>query len=234
MSIIADAFSCRWGSVVAYIVLGLTGGFCTYVLTIIAVPIAAILRVRNSVRTDDAIDRFFGFRPMDIIRDSRNIRHAADQPRIMQRQYHWIFTGKAFTQLFILGAVFFTLAGAFSNAVCRVPYNPVVSSPPQAQNEYNTDVNTEVPPESANVDTPYPAVPEAVVSRPAINVRAGPTTDSRVVHTLSFGDSVSVLGKNTSSTWVKIQTTEEIGWVRSDLLEFRNVGLAEIPYVTDD
>jgi len=57
-----------------------------------------------------------------------------------------------------------------------------------------------------------------VVQRPAANIRASATTDSRVLTTVSQGDKLEVLGRQ--GAWYNIKTEDgQTGWVYSSLVK---------------
>lgn len=233
MEILSDALSCRWGAFVNYLAAALAGGVALYVVTFFAVPIGAILRVRNAIQTDTAIDRFFDIKTDGIFRDSRNIIHVSEQPSIMGQQYRWILSKKGFIQLFSVGAVFFVLAGAVSGTVCAVPYQkPAERSMRQAISNDGAQQPTSIitPVAEASVSDVQLS---AVVIPKRINMRSLPSTDSPIETTLQQGDEVMVIGRNSLSTWVFVTFSTKTGWVRSDLLSFTSGDLHNLQIVVE-
>ena len=237
MEILSDALSCRWGIFVNYIAAAIAGGLGMYVVTFLAVPIAAVLRLRRRIQVDDAIDRIFDTKPMGIIRDSRIIGRAAEEPSIMGRQYRWIVSKTGFVQLTAVGAVFFVLAGLVGGAICTVPYTP-----PAAVNGSSQRLETELLPnttDATNSSSEMTSPPEsseisATVKNPAINVRAAATTQERVVTTLQRGDTVVLIGRLTDDTWVRVVVGPVEGWIRTDMLSVSAEQLSMLPVLTSN
>lgn len=237
MSIIVDALACLWGALVAYLAAALVGGMALYVVTFLAVPVAAVLRLRRRIQVDDAIDRIFDTKPMGIIRDSRIVGRAAEEPSIMGRQYRWILSKTGFVQLTAVGAVFFVLAGLVGGAICTVPYTP-----PTAANGSSQRQETEILPNStdaANPSSEMTSSPEskqisATVKNPAINVRAAATTQSRVLTTLQRGDNVVLIGRLVDDTWVRVVVGQGEGWIRTDMLSVAVDQLVMLPVLTSN
>lgn len=78
---------------------------------------------------------------------------------------------------------------------------------------------------------------EAQVTAPAIvntgnlNVRSGPGVEYGVLDVLSFGEIVTMLGRNADASWVYIRTADLIeGWVNSQYLN-HSINLANLPVV---
>ncbi len=233
MELLSDALSCRWGIFVNYLAAACAGGVALYVVTFLAVPIGAILRVRNAIQTDDAIDRFFDIRPNGLYRDSRNLRHVTKEPSIMGQQYRWILSKKGFVQLFAVGAVFFVLAGAVSGTVCAVPYQK------PAERSIRQAISIDGAQQPTSIITPIAEASlsdvqlSAVVIPKRINMRSLPTTDSPIETTLQQGDEVMVIGRNSLSTWVYVTVGTKTGWIRSDLLAFTSGDLHNLHIVVD-
>jgi N-acetylmuramoyl-L-alanine amidase len=68
--------------------------------------------------------------------------------------------------------------------------------------------------------TAVQTTPTAVVTTGALNVRSGPGIGYDVVAVINEGQTVSLLGRNNSSTWVKIRSTTNVeGWVNASLIQ---------------
>ncbi len=94
-----------------------------------------------------------------------------------------------------------------------------------------TPTPTPLPP--TPVPTPTPAA-DAVVQVQRLNVREGPSTNYKILDTISAGDALTVTGKNEDGTWLQIQTDEiEKGWVFGELvttyIDLDGVAVAEAP-----
>jgi len=222
MEILSDALSCRWGIFVNYLAAALAGGLGMYVVTFLAVPIGAILRVRNAFKTDDAIDRFFGIKPDAIYRDGRRIISITNEPSIIGEQYKWILSVKGFTQLFTVGAVFFVIVGSIGGAICTTPYAPPKPSM-GITGSTNTDLNASA--DSSSNQGEVPGLDQvaqktllATVSVKKINVRKKDNTDALVISTLFAGDVVVLDARNVTTTWAHTTMQGYEGWIRLDLL----------------
>lgn len=232
MEILSDALSCRWGAFVNYLAAALAGGVALYVVTFLAVPIGAILRVRNAIQTDTAIDRFFDIKTDGIFRDSRNIIHVSEQPSIMGQQYRWILSKKGFIQLFSVGAVFFVLAGMVSGTVCDIPYTKTAPDTTSSASVVgNSDVNqTSSSQAMPDVDVNTNQQPvRAVVIPKKINVREHANTDAAVVSTVERGFTVTIDGTNASKSWFHVSIDGIQGWIRADLLSIQNGDVSSLP-----
>ena len=233
MEILSDALSCRWGIFVNYLAAALAGGLGMYVVTFLAVPIGAILRVRNAFKTDDAIDRFFDIKTDGLFRDSRNIMHVSDQPSIMSQQYRWILSKKGFIQLFTVGAVFFVIVGSVGGAICTTPYAPPKPSMGMTEST-NTDLNASA--DSSSGQGALPGLDQgdqktllATVSVKKINVRKNDNTDALVVSKLIAGDVIVLDARNASTTWAHTTMQGYEGWIRLDLLTISEGSPDELP-----
>lgn len=73
----------------------------------------------------------------------------------------------------------------------------------------------------------------AVVATGALNVRSGPGLQYSVVAVVVGGERVTLLGRNSNSSWVLIRETSNVeGWVNASLLA-SNVPISSLPVVTD-
>lgn len=71
--------------------------------------------------------------------------------------------------------------------------------------------------------------PAAVVSTGALNVRSGPGVTYNVLKVVSFGESMALLGRESSNRWVKIQLGSGLqGWVNASLIT-PNITISSLP-----
>src|SRR5689334_3587313 len=62
-------------------------------------------------------------------------------------------------------------------------------------------------------------VATATVNTGNLNVRSGPTASYSILATLGYGNVVTVLGRNASSTWAQVLTATGVnGWVNASYL----------------
>jgi spore germination protein YaaH len=94
-----------------------------------------------------------------------------------------------------------------------------------------TPTPTPLPPTPTPIPTP---AADAIVQAQRLNVREGPSTNYKILDTISAGDELTITGKNEDGTWLQIQTDEiEKGWVFGELvttyLDLDGVAVAEAP-----
>lgn len=76
-----------------------------------------------------------------------------------------------------------------------------------------------------------PGSPTATVNTAYLNVRSGPNVAYAVVTTLSYGQTVALLGRNTGGSWVQIQLANGTkGWVNASLVQ-TSVAVSSLPVV---
>jgi uncharacterized protein YgiM (DUF1202 family) len=84
----------------------------------------------------------------------------------------------------------------------------------------------------AVVDGSTPAPPltgTAVVATGALNVRSGPGVSYSVVTVISYGQTVTLIGRNSNATWAQIRLANgTVGWVNASLLQL-SVALSSLP-----
>ena len=72
----------------------------------------------------------------------------------------------------------------------------------------------------------------AAVATGSLNVRSGPGIEYAITDTINYGVNVQLLGRNNSSTWVKIRLANgHEGWVNAALITL-NVSIGSLPVVT--
>lgn len=78
-------------------------------------------------------------------------------------------------------------------------------------------------------DAPPPPAPTAIVSSGELNVRSGPGTGYGVLAVLRNSDTVTLLARNSATTWVKIRTAAGVeGWVNVAYL-YANLAIPYLP-----
>ena len=106
----SDAFDdCTYGSLVSFLAWSIVGGGFLYVACIVLVPVGAIIRFRNHVQTEEAIEHHFGIKTSLVIKDGCNLNTAVGEISVMAQQYKWLFSKRGFLNVAIVSAVFFSL-----------------------------------------------------------------------------------------------------------------------------
>ncbi|NIO70086.1 MAG: SH3 domain-containing protein [Anaerolineae bacterium] len=103
-------------------------------------------------------------------------------------------------------------------------------APTTAPTEAPTATPTPLPP----TDTPAPSRLIAIVTASALNVRTGPSMAYPIVGGLSLGDSVEVVGKNTTGDWLQIahpSGSDDQGWIAAAYADLTG-SLAAVPEVS--
>lgn len=78
------------------------------------------------------------------------------------------------------------------------------------------------------------AAADAVVARPIVNLRGGPSETDAILSKVFDGDILTILGKNRGETWLYVRTLDgRRGWVSAPLVDV-NIDLATIDIVTVD
>ncbi len=81
--------------------------------------------------------------------------------------------------------------------------------------------------------TPAPSVPSAVINTGQLNVRSGPGPGFSIVAQVFEGDKVTLLGRNTTSSWVFVRLASGTqGWI-STFYIIANVPLSTLPVMAD-
>jgi len=79
---------------------------------------------------------------------------------------------------------------------------------------------------------PPPPAATGWVSAYALNVRSGPGVGYSVLTAIPWGTNVSLLGRNSVATWVKVRLGSGLeGWVNPSYLEI-NISVASLPVVS--
>ncbi len=107
---------------------------------------------------------------------------------------------------------------------------PIVSATAATSSSSSSSSTTST---TVTVDVPAgESVGNATVSVIAANVRASASTRSTILAELSGGTGVSVIGRNSSSTWIRVQLADgQVGWIFASLLEL-GISRSDIPVVS--
>jgi uncharacterized protein YgiM (DUF1202 family) len=94
----------------------------------------------------------------------------------------------------------------------------------------NVPLNS-LPVASGPTAPPPPVAPSAVVKTGALNVRSGPGVGYGVVTTVGQGQTVTLLGRNSNSSWARVRVASgQEGWVNVTLIQ-PNVAINSLPVV---
>lgn len=100
---------CTYGPLVSLLAWSVFGGGVFYIACVILVPVGAIIRFRNYVQTEEAIEHHFGIKTSLVIKDGCNLNTAVGETSVMAQQYKWLFSKRGFLNVAIVSAVFFSL-----------------------------------------------------------------------------------------------------------------------------
>jgi hypothetical protein len=110
---------------------------------------------------------------------------------------------------------------AFDNAVVWLPNT---TGPVQQKPRISDSGNRAAPGSTTNATSG-----DAAVTAATLNVRSGPSTSYPVIATLKQGDTVRIIGRNTDSSWVKIELFgRDQAWTAAAFLNLR-VDLRDVP-----
>ena len=73
------------------------------------------------------------------------------------------------------------------------------------------------------VEEAPPAELKPFVTVVSVNLCDGPSTDAEVVGTLSFGESLEVVGRNADSSWWQVSTPDGLAWVAANVVTASNI-----------
>lgn len=113
---IGDALQCQYGIIVMWVVGAIFAGIGLYLLVLVLIPVAGIIRARDTIATHDALDKFFRIRQSSLGRDGRNVRIVVDTYQTNQQQYKNLLTMRQFRTLFIVGVVLWSILVFFSGS----------------------------------------------------------------------------------------------------------------------
>ena len=113
---IGAVLQCQYGIVVMWVGGAILAGIGLYLLVLILIPVAGIIRTRDTIATHDAFDTFFRIRQSSLGRDGRNVRIAVDVYQILQQQYQAMLTMRQFRTLFIVGVVLWSILVFFTGS----------------------------------------------------------------------------------------------------------------------
>lgn len=117
------------------------------------------------------------------------------------------------------------VASGFVELTVALADIPLVEAPPieVAASTTNTATSENVPVIDINAT--------GTVNVIAANVRASASTRAAIIAQLSRGTSVAAIGRNSSSTWIRIQLADgQVGWIFVTLIDL-NVGRSSLPVV---
>lgn len=115
-TLIGAALQCQYGIVIMWMVGAILTGIGLYLLVLVLIPVAGIIRARDTIATHDALDTFFRVRRSSLGRDGRNVRIAVDEYQTQQQQYKTLLTMRQFRTLFIVGVVLWSILVCFSGS----------------------------------------------------------------------------------------------------------------------
>lgn len=104
-----------------------------------------------------------------------------------------------------------------------------------ATSAISTAANIGALPVSAVPTLPY----TAVITAGAVNLRAGDTTQYKVLAVLQSGTQVALVGRNSAASWVQVRVvnTGQVGWINATTQSVENIGFLPVvapPPLTDD
>ena len=108
-SFIASAMGCAYGGFVMWLVGFVVCGIGLYVLALVLFPIGGILRARESIATDTAVDDFFGVKRSGLSRDRRAIAATTKEVSVVGNNYRRSLSKRGFPELFIFGGVLWSV-----------------------------------------------------------------------------------------------------------------------------
>jgi uncharacterized protein YgiM (DUF1202 family) len=92
-----------------------------------------------------------------------------------------------------------------------------------------TLIQSNVPISSLPVVVDAPVTPTAVINVGALNVRTGPGTSFAVITVVLRGQTVTLVGRNSSATWAQVRlTTGTVGWVNANYI-IGNIPISTLP-----
>lgn len=81
---------------------------------------------------------------------------------------------------------------------------------------------------------PVPTTPTGTVPGLRLNMRSGPAVSYDIIRVLAQGEKVTLLGRNATSSWVKVAASNNLqGWVYASLLQM-SAPLGSLPVVSGD
>lgn len=109
---------------------------------------------------------------------------------------------------------------------------PVVGASATTSSSTSTTTSTESTTTTTTVDVPAgEPVGNATVNVVAANMRASASTRAAILAELPSGTSVTVIGRNSSSTWIRVQLADgQTGWIFARLLDL-SMSMSSIPAV---
>jgi hypothetical protein len=115
-TLIGAALQCQYEIIVMWVVGAILAGIELYLLVLVLIPVAGIIRARDTIATHDALDKFFRIRQSTLRRDGRKVRIVVDEYQTQQQQYKTLLTMRQFRTLFIVGVVLWSFLIFFSGS----------------------------------------------------------------------------------------------------------------------
>jgi hypothetical protein len=98
---IGAAMGCDYGWFVMWLVGFVVCGVGLYILALVLFPIGGILRARERIATDSAVDDFIGIKRSGLSRDRRAIEATVTEVDVVKGNYQRYLSKKGFLELFI-------------------------------------------------------------------------------------------------------------------------------------
>ena len=105
----AAMWDCDYGWFVMWLVGFVVCGVGLYILALVLFPIGGILRARERIATDSAVDDFIGIKRSGLRRDRRAIEATVTEVDVVKGNYQRYLSKKGFLELFIFGGVLWTI-----------------------------------------------------------------------------------------------------------------------------
>lgn len=91
-TLIGATLQYQYSIVVMWVVGAVLAGIWLYLLVLVLIPVARIIRARDTIATHDALDKFFRIRQSTLRRDGRKVRIVVDEYQTQQQQYKTLLT----------------------------------------------------------------------------------------------------------------------------------------------
>lgn len=116
VAFLSAVYQCQYGIFVLWLIGSLVAGLGMYLLVLVLIPVAGIIRARDTMATHAAIDKFVGIKRSGFVRDAHVVRTAVAEVEIGKGHYTRLFTTRGFLEMFLLGIVLWTGVVIFSGA----------------------------------------------------------------------------------------------------------------------
>jgi Bacterial SH3 domain len=118
------------------------------------------------------------------------------------------------------GTIFITMTPIFPKETAAPP-RVVATEPPITA--------TEPKPTATQVPTAAPVT--AKVTENVVNLRAGPSTNDKIVGKLAKDDQLTLIGRNQDSTWYQTDASHQKGWVFGQTIQITGGDAKSLPVV---